>query len=29
MLNWLIRSQAVVEIITNQTASALELLARQ
>jgi hypothetical protein len=29
MLNWIIRLQAVVEIITNQTASALELLARQ
>jgi hypothetical protein len=29
MLNRIIRLQAVVEIITNQTASALELLARQ
>jgi hypothetical protein len=29
MLNQIIRLQAVVEIITNQTASALELLARQ
>jgi hypothetical protein len=29
MLNQIIRLQAVVEIITNQTASALELLVRQ
>jgi hypothetical protein len=29
MLNWIIRLQVVVEIITNHTASALELLARQ
>jgi dihydroorotase len=29
MLNQIMRLQAVVEIITNQTASALELLARQ
>jgi hypothetical protein len=29
MLNTIIKLQAVVEIITNQTASALELLAKQ
>jgi hypothetical protein len=29
MLNRIIRLQAVMEIITNQTASALELLAKQ
>ncbi|NXE30538.1 ENR1 protein, partial [Ardeotis kori] len=29
MLNQIIRLQAVVELITNQTASALELLTRQ
>ncbi|NXG70601.1 ENR1 protein, partial [Baryphthengus martii] len=29
MLNRIIRLQAVVELITNQTASALELIARQ
>ena len=29
MLNWIIRLQAALEIITNQTATALELMAKQ
>lgn len=29
MLNWIIRLQAVVEIITNKTSSALELITKQ
>ncbi|NXK29571.1 ENR1 protein, partial [Arenaria interpres] len=29
MLNWIIRLQAIVELITNKTASGLELLAHQ